>query len=50
MYAYEIARDPFVKPVWDPKVHFPDVQEMPDLDIITNVAVERQLVADSTFC
>ena len=43
MYSFEIARDPFVKPVWDPKVRFPTVEEMPDLDVVTHVSVEKAI-------
>ena len=41
MYSSEIARDRFVRPVWVPKDRFPTVEEMPDLDVITHVSVEK---------
>lgn len=41
MRAYEIARDPSLKPIWDPKIPFPTIDKMKDLDILTHVAVER---------
>jgi hypothetical protein len=36
-----LASDPALYPIWDPAVPFPAFDEMPDLDIVTHVAVER---------
>jgi hypothetical protein len=37
----ELAADSSLIPVWDPAVPFPTPQEMPELDIVTHVTVER---------
>ncbi len=37
----ELAADKSLIPVWDPAVPFPSPQEMPDLDIVTHICIER---------
>lgn len=37
----ELAADTSLLPVWDPGVPFPSPREMPDLDIVTHVTIER---------
>lgn len=37
----ELASDTSLFPIWDSSVPFPSPQEMPDLDVVTHVAVER---------
>ncbi len=37
----ELAADTSRFPIWDPTVPFPSAMEMPDLDIVTHVSVER---------
>ena len=37
----ELAADRSLFPIWDPSVPFPSPQNMCDLDVITQVVVER---------
>ncbi len=37
----ELAADPTLLALWDPAIPFPPFNEMPDLDIVTHVQVER---------
>jgi hypothetical protein len=37
----ELAADKSLIPVWDPSVPFPSFEQMPDLDVVTHVVVER---------
>ncbi|MEI6502247.1 MAG: sialidase family protein [Armatimonadota bacterium] len=37
----QLAADRTLIPLWDPAVPFPDAREMPDLEVVTHVAIER---------